>query len=148
REVAFMDTDQHVRVVLQSHVPGLAVAFLRILAGWFAEAGETWVRLRLLGGGLSFAGVTAFEPVVSFGPRARVFIPAGLRGRGPGYMAFFQQAGIPDPVNRAAAFVLLKRFKELVWISVGWILLLATRRRTEARARAPGSAPEAERASS
>jgi hypothetical protein len=63
-------------------------------------------------------------------------------------MAFLQKAGIPDPVNRAAAFVLLKRFKELVWIAVGWILLLATRGRTEARGRTPGSAPGVEGASS
>jgi hypothetical protein len=34
-------------------------------------------------------------------------------------------------VNRAAAFVLLKRFKEVVWIAVGWILLLASRRRAD-----------------
>ena len=48
REVAFMDTDQHVRAVLQSHARGLVVAFVWILAGWFAEAGETWVLLKLL----------------------------------------------------------------------------------------------------
>lgn len=148
REVAFMDTDQHVRVVLQSHVPGLAIAFLWILAGWFAEAGETWVILRLLGVDLSFAAVMAFEPLVSFARSAAFFIPAGLGVQDAGYMAFLRQAGIPDPVNRAAAFVLLKRFKELVWIAVGWILLLATRSRVEARGRPPGSPPAVEQASS
>jgi hypothetical protein len=77
---------------------------------------------------LSFAAVLAFEPVVSFARSAAFFIPAGLGVQDAGYMAFLQRAGIPDAVNRAAAFVLLKRFKELVWIAVGWILLLATRR--------------------
>jgi uncharacterized membrane protein YbhN (UPF0104 family) len=128
REVAFMDTDQHVRAVLQSHARGLVVAFVWILAGWFAESGETWVLLKLLGMDLSFAAVLAFEPVVSFARSAAFFIPAGLGVQDAGYMAFLQRAGIPDAVNRAAAFVLLKRFKELVWIAVGWILLLATRR--------------------
>ena len=149
REVAFMDTDQHVRVVLQSHVRGLAVAFLWILAGWFAEAGETWVLLRLLGVDLSFAAVLAFEPVVSFARSAVFFIPAGLGVQDAGYMAFLQHAGIPDPVNRAAAFVLLKRFKELVWIALGWILLLATRARSRKLARpASAAASEVQRASS
>jgi len=148
REVAFMDTDQHVRGVLQSHVPGLVVAFLWILGGWFAEAGETWVLLRLLGVDLSFAAVLAFEPVVSFARSAAFFIPAGLGIQDAGYMAFLQHAGIPDPVNRAAAFVLLKRFKELVWIAVGWILLLATRPRAAERRQPPRPAsPEVERAS-
>ena len=140
REVAFMDTDQHVRVVLQSHVPGLAVAFVWILGGWFAEAGETWVLLRLLGVDLSFAAVLAFEPVVSFARSAAFFIPAGLGVQDAGYMAFLQHAGIADAVNRAAAFVLLKRFKELVWIAVGWILLLATRARTRERDQPPSPA--------
>jgi uncharacterized protein (TIRG00374 family) len=143
REVAFMDTDQHVRQVLRSHVPGLAVAFLWILAGWFAEAGETWVLLHLLGVDLSFPAVLAFEPVVSFARSAAFFIPAGLGVQDAGYMAFLKQAGIPDAVNRAAAFVLLKRFKEIVWIAVGWILLLATRRRTLERARPPSPAGSA-----
>ena len=148
REVAFMDTDQHVRGVLQSHVRGLVVAFLWILGGWFAEAGETWVLLRLLGIDLSFSMVLAFEPVVSFARSAAFFIPAGLGVQDAGYMAFLRQAGIPDAVNRAAAFVLLKRFKELVWIALGWILLLATRARTGTPGQARGSAAKPERAAS
>ncbi len=135
REVAFMDTDQHVRMVLRSHARGLVVAFLWILAGWFAEAGESWVLLRLLGVDLSFQAVLAFEPVVSFARSAAFFIPAGLGVQDAGYMAFLRQAGIPDAVNRAAAFVLLKRFKEVFWIAVGWVLLLATRAGREDRGR-------------
>lgn len=139
REVAFVDTDQHVRAVLQSHARGLVVAFFWILAGWFAEAGESWVLLRLLGVDLSFQAVLAFEPVVSFARSAAFFIPAGLGVQDAGYMAFLRQAGIPDAVNRAAAFVLLKRFKEVFWIAIGWILLLATRARPEGRGRGSGA---------
>src|SRR5262249_8564336 len=130
------------------HVPGLVVAFLWILGGWFAEAGETWVLLRLLGIDLSFSMVLAFEPVVSFARSAAFFIPAGLGVQDAGYMAFLRQAGIPDAVTRAAAFVLLKRFKELVWIALGWILLLATRARTGAPGGAPGSPAKVGQASS
>jgi uncharacterized membrane protein YbhN (UPF0104 family) len=147
REVAFMDTDQHVRVVLQSHARGLVVAFLWILAGWFAEALETWVLLKLLAMDLSFAAVLAFEPVVSFARSAAFFIPAGLGVQDAGYMAFLQRAAIPDAVNKAAAFVLLKRFKEVVWIAVGWILLLAARAR-QRNARDPAPADVEQRSSS
>ena len=143
REVAFVDTDQHVRAVLQSHVPGLVVAGLWILGGWFAEAGESWVLLRLLGVDLSFAAVLAFEPVVSFARSAAFFIPAGLGVQDAGYMAFLRGADIPDAVNRAAAFVLLKRFKEVFWIAIGWILLLATRARRDYPG-SPSGAPSAE----
>jgi len=131
REMAFMDTDQHVRAVLQSHVRGLLVAFLWILAGWFVEAAESWALLRLLGVDLSFRAVLAFEPVVSFARSAAFFIPAGLGVQDAGYMALLRGAGIPDATNHAAAFVLLKRFKEVFWIAIGWALLLATRGRPE-----------------
>ncbi len=148
REVAFVDTDQHVRAVLQSHARGLVVAALWILAGWFAEAAESWVLLRLLGVNLSFAAVLAFEPVVSFARSAAFFIPAGLGVQDAGYMAFLRGAGIPDAVNRAAAFVLLKRFKEVFWIAIGWILLLATRERREGMVGGSGApSPAARRAS-
>ncbi|MGZ5957275.1 MAG: lysylphosphatidylglycerol synthase domain-containing protein [Myxococcaceae bacterium] len=145
REVAFVDTDQHVRAVLQSHAPGLVVAFLWILCGWFAEAGESWLLLRLLGVELSFPAVLAFEPVVSFARSAAFFIPAGLGVQDAGYMALLRAANIPDATNRAAAFVLLKRFKELFWIAVGWMLLLATRARREGAS--PSRSPEVRRAS-
>ena len=150
REIAFMDTDQHVRAVLQSHAPGLAVAFLWILAGWFVEAGESWVLLWLLGVELPFRVVLAFEPVVSFARSAAFFIPAGLGVQDAGYMAFLRSAGIPDATNHAAAFVLLKRFKEVFWIAIGWILLLATRRRAAEEGGRRGSdatSPEAGQAS-
>ena len=140
REVAFTATDQHVRRVLLSHAPGLVVAFLWILAGWFAEAGESWVLLRLLGQDLPFAAVLAFEPVVSFARSAAFFVPAGLGVQDAGYMAFLRRAGISDAVNIAAAFVLLKRFKEVFWIAVGWILLLTSRAR-DAKRVAAAAAP-------
>jgi len=133
REVAFVDTDQHVRAVLQSHAPKLVVAFVWLLGGWFAEAGESWLLLRLLGIDLSFPAVLAFEPVVSFARSAAFFIPAGLGVQDAGYMALLRAANIPDATNRAAAFVLLKRFKELFWIAIGWTLLLATRGRRHVR---------------
>jgi len=92
--------------------------------------------------------VLAFEPVVSFARSAAFFIPAGLGVQDAGYMAFLQHAGIPDAVNRAAAFVLLKRFKEIIWIAVGWILLLATRARALERGQPPSpGASEVQRAS-
>jgi hypothetical protein len=81
---------------------------------------------------LSFATVLAFEPVVSFARSAAFFIPAGLGVQDAGYMAFLRNAAVPDAVNRAAAFVLLKRFKELVWIAVGWTLLLLGQSRDRA----------------
>ena len=127
RQATFVQIDAHTRDVLRSHAPGLVVAAVWILAGWFLEAAESWVLLRLLGVELPYGAVLAFEPVVSFARSAAFFVPAGLGIQDGGYMAFLRGFGIPDATNRAAAFVLLKRFKEVFWIIVGWAIFLATR---------------------
>jgi glycosyltransferase 2 family protein len=123
----FLAIDTHAREVLRSHVWGLAVAAAWILIGWFMEAAESWLLLWLLGVELPYGAVLAFEPVVSFARSAAFFVPAGLGVQDGGYMAMLRGFGIPDATNRAAAFVLLKRFKEVFWIVVGWTLFLATR---------------------
>ena len=103
---------------------------------------ELGVASKLLGIDLSFAAVLAFEPVVSFARSAAFFIPAGLGVQDAGYMALLRAAGIPDAINRAAAFVLLKRFKELFWIAVGWMLLLANAPAPIERGQPPGGLDE------
>jgi uncharacterized protein (TIRG00374 family) len=128
RQATFVKIDAHARDVLRSHASGLAVAAAWILVGWFMEAAESWVLLRLLGVELPYGAVLAFEPVVSFARSAVFFVPAGLGVQDGGYMALLRGFGIADATNRAAAFVLLKRFKEVFWIVVGWTLFFVTRR--------------------
>jgi hypothetical protein len=41
-----------------------------------------------------------------------------------GYVALLHQVALPDAAAVGAAFVLLKRSKEAVWMLLGWILLL------------------------
>jgi len=149
RQATFLQIDVEARGALRSHVPGLTVAAAWILVGWFMEAAESWVILRLVGVELPYGAVLAFEPVVSFVRSVAFFIPAGLGIQDGGYMAALRGMGIAEATDRAAAFVLLKRFKEVLWIALGWVVYLATRRRgdsagtpatTEAsRSAAPGA---------
>jgi uncharacterized protein (TIRG00374 family) len=129
RERAFLDTDQHVRAVLRSHSRGLVVGAVLTLAGWFTDAAETWFLLLLLGVQLPYSAILAFEPVVALARNLVFFIPAGLGVQDAGYMLFLQGLGIPDATNRAAAFVLLRRAKEIFWIVTGWVILFALRSR-------------------
>jgi uncharacterized membrane protein YbhN (UPF0104 family) len=129
REAAFLDTDQHVRTVLRSHPRGLVAGTAWHLAGWFTDAAETWFLLLLLGVRLPYGAVLAFEPVVSLARNLAFFIPAGLGVQDAGYMLFLRGFGIADATNHAAAFVLLKRAKEIFWIVTGWLILLAGRMR-------------------
>jgi len=103
----------------------------RALAGgcfalvFVAEAAETLLLLRLLGVAVTPAQVLAIEPVVSLVRSLAVFAPAGLGIQDLGYVSLLYLLGVPNAGAAAAAFVLLKRLKELVWTSAGWTLLVA-----------------------
>jgi uncharacterized membrane protein YbhN (UPF0104 family) len=53
------------------------------------------------------------------------FVPAGLGVQDLGYVAFLHASGVPEAAALGAAFVVLKRAKELAWVAAGWTILLA-----------------------
>jgi uncharacterized protein (TIRG00374 family) len=101
----------------------LAAPALLFLGGWLLESLETWLILRLLGIELGFVEVASFEVLLSFLRNVLFVLPAGLGVQDLGYVTFLAALGVPDAVNAGAAFVVLKRTKELFWIGVGYTLL-------------------------
>jgi hypothetical protein len=58
-------------------------------------------------------------------------VPAGLGVQDLSYLAFLRALQVPDALNVAAAFLLLKRSKECFWSMIGYALLaLELRERT------------------
>jgi len=51
------------------------------------------------------------------------FLPGGLGAQDASYYGLLALYGVPNP-EVAAAFVILKRSKELFWIALGYLLLL------------------------
>ncbi len=92
---------------------------------YFAEAAETLLLLRLLGAALTPAQALAIEPLVSLVRALAFFVPAGLGVQDLGYVSLLQLLGVGNAASVGAAFVLLKRLRELVWTAGGWSLLLA-----------------------
>jgi uncharacterized membrane protein YbhN (UPF0104 family) len=101
-------------------------ATLAYFGSWLIEAAETALILRLVGGPLDLGVAMAAEVGVSLVRSIGNVAPAGLGVQDAGYAVLFQALGVPAPTT--AAFVLLKRGKELVWIAVGYALLAAMRR--------------------
>lgn len=125
RRDAFVSTDRH----LAAAWSGARVerAFALFMGFWLVEAAETWLILHLLGASLSFSEVMSFEAAVSLARALAFFVPAGLGVQDLGYMAMLRALGVADATTVGAAFVMIKRVKELFWIAVGYVLLLATR---------------------
>ncbi len=102
------------------------LATLTYFGSWLVEAFETALILRLVGGPLDLRLALAAEVGVSLVRSVGNVAPAGLGVQDAGYAVLFEALGVPAPTT--AAFVLLKRGKELVWIATGYAILAAMRR--------------------
>jgi uncharacterized protein (TIRG00374 family) len=122
RRAGFAAADANFAIVL-GHRGRVARALAVIVVAWLTEAVETYVLCRLVGIELAIPAVLAMEASVVFARNAAFFVPAGLGVQDAGYLAFFAAYGVAAPV--AAAFVIVKRVKELVWIAVGYSTLFA-----------------------
>ncbi len=101
---------------------GRMAGALALLAGaWFVETLETVLLCRLIGIDLSFAQLLAMEATVVLARNLAFFMPAGLGVQDAGYVAFLSAYGLASAAS--AAFVIVKRTKELVWIGVGYLML-------------------------
>lgn len=99
-------------------------ATLLFLASWLMEAVEAYVILRLLGVEVGFVEVMAFDGVLSVVRSLAFFTPGGLGVQDLGFLFFFDAMGLPGGAAAGAAFVIIKRSKELFWVLVGALLLL------------------------
>ena len=123
RERAFASTDGAVSSLFGSDWRELCVPTLLYLGSWLFESFETWLILSMLGAHPSFLTVGSIEVVVSLVRNVVFVVPAGLGVQDLGYAACFAAFGVPEAVSTSAAFVVMKRGKELVWIAVGYALL-------------------------
>ena len=62
---------------------------------------------------------------------AAVPVPAGLGVQDAAYVLCLRALGVPDATTLGAAFVVIKRGKDLFWIVVGFLLLGLGRREGE-----------------
>jgi len=99
----------------------LWVSYGLFVMAWLAETLETYVLLSIVGVHLSAVHVLVLEACAVFLRNLAFFVPAGLGVQDAGYLAFLRAFGVPADVG--AAFVILKRAKELVWIAIGYLVL-------------------------
>lgn len=97
--------------------------WLAFLTGWLLEAADTVLILALLGVHLPWTTVGALEVSASFVRNVAFVVPAGLGVQDVSYLAFLRALDVPDALNVAAAFLLLKRCKECFWALCGYAVL-------------------------
>jgi uncharacterized protein (TIRG00374 family) len=134
RADAFSEVDRQVAAALTGRRGGPVLTTVCYLGIWLAESCETFFILSLLGAGLSFRTVFSFEGLLTMIRGLAFFTPSGLGVQDVGYLAFLKGLGVHQAINVGAAFVLVKRGKELFWIIMGYLLLARHAWRPSARA--------------
>ena len=120
---AFLHTDHHLNLSFAE--ARRLEAFLPFYLGVLLLEGlETFLILRVLGVSVPLRVVLPVEAALLTLRTLAVFVPAGLGVQDAGYLVFVKLLGVADPLATSAALTVLKRGKELIWIALGYTLLL------------------------
>jgi uncharacterized protein (TIRG00374 family) len=138
-ERRFSDTDRTVSRFFLAGFRRHALPALAFAASWLVETLETYVILRVLGADVGFVEVASIEILLTFVRHVAFVVPSGLGVQDLGYVAALAALGVPDAASLGAAFVVVKRAKELSWIAVGYALLAADEKREPVRPAAVGT---------
>lgn len=121
REEGFAETDRKLQNVKADGVAGLAPVMLMYIGAWLMLSTESYLILHLLGVKIAFTQVLAFDTAMLMLRAIFFFIPSGLGVQELGYLAFFGALGVS--AADLAAFLLLRRAKEIIWYAVGYIVM-------------------------
>jgi uncharacterized membrane protein YbhN (UPF0104 family) len=128
----FQRTDEGLAAFFRHNPAGLVPSVLLYVLGWFIRALETWLFARLVGAPIPLAAAMVIETALILVRALAVPVPAGIGVQDTGYILCLKALGVPDATTAGAAFVLLKRGKDLFWILLGFVLMGVSRRRGEA----------------
>ena len=120
-------TDGHLRELFRRPGPWLVASGPLFLASWASGCIETALVLHGLGIRVPFADVLALETLLTLARALALFTPAGLGLQDAGYTMFLGACGVPGAATIGLAFSVIKRAKEVVWILIGYALLLRWR---------------------
>ncbi len=128
----FQLTDEGLAAFFRQEPLGLLPSIALYELGWFVRSLETWLFLRLVGVDVPLAAAMVIETALILVRAMAVPVPAGLGVQDTGYVLCLKALAVPDAATVGAAFVLLKRGKDLFWILLGFLLLGVGRRPGEA----------------
>ena len=123
QEAGFAEADQKLQRVKAGGIRSLLPVMVIYIASWMMLALESYLILHLLGLKVTFLQVLAFDTALTILRAIFFFIPSGLGIQDLGYLAFFQALGLPDHLAYGGAFVMLRRFKEVIWYAAGYAVM-------------------------
>lgn len=127
RRARFEELDRATRRHFEASRAARIACFVPFFAEWLIEGAETWLILRLVGTSLTLGQTLALDGVGSLLRAIVIFVPAGLGIQDAAQLMLMRKLNVTDPIATGAAFIFIKRTKEVFWIVIG-SLFLAVRR--------------------
>lgn len=124
----FQRTDDALAGFFRRRPGGLVLPVGLYVLAWLVRSVETWLFLRLVGAEVPLAAAAVIETSLILVRALAVPVPGGLGVQDAGYILCLRALGVPDATTVGAAFVVLKRGKDLFWILLGFLLLGVGRR--------------------
>ncbi len=131
KKSAFSSVDADLGALARSLTPD---AWALVVMAWLFEGTETWLLLRAVGLPVGWTDAIAMDGVLSALRSTAVFVPSGLGVQDAGFAYFLGE----QQDSQAAAFLLLKRGKELLYVGLGlglYFFLQSRNRRPSPRAK-------------
>lgn len=119
-----LEIDSIVSDFFMNHKARLLLTITLFFFTWMFIALESLIILKVMGINASIFQVIMIESIISIVRMTFFFLPGALGPQDLSIIILFNVAGLTDPAVNAVLFVLLKRIKELVWIIIGYILLV------------------------
>lgn len=124
---SLLATDERLAAWLSAGPRALLVRLPWFLLIWVARAAENLVLLRMVGVQVGFRDLLVLEPSLLVVRATLSLLPAGLGVQDFGCLLYLEALGVEHASVAGAAYVLLRRGKELFWVAVGYAVLLAHR---------------------
>jgi uncharacterized membrane protein YbhN (UPF0104 family) len=119
-----IDINNTISIFYRNHKTKIFLTIVFFFFTWILFSVESLIILKVMGIDASISQMMLIESLISIIRIFFFFIPGALGPQDAGLIILFNLVGLPDPTLNAFIFVLLKRSKELVWITIGYILLL------------------------
>jgi len=108
----------------REHKTRLFLTTALFFAAWIMMAFESLIILKVMGVDANLFQMIILESLISVIRMLFFFLPGAVGPQDAGIIMLFSLAGLPNPMLNSLLFVILKRFKELFWITTGYVLLV------------------------
>lgn len=100
------------------------IAYSLYILPWIFQGVETYIILKVLGSDIPFLQAVTIEAACGFLRSLAFIVPSGLGVQDAGYFIMLDGAGVSQPLS--AAYIIIKRLREVLWISLGYGILFVS----------------------